>query len=343
MARVAKFAGTPLLMHINGRKVLVTGAAGFIGSHLTEQLVREGCHVRALVHYNSQGSRGNLRFLPSEVVASVEVVAGDTTDPFSVANAVRGCEVVFHLAALIAIPYSYVAPQSYVNTNISGTLHVLQACLEHGVQKIVHTSTSETYGTAVYTPIDEAHPLQGQSPYSASKIGADMLAQSYHRSFSLPVATIRPFNTYGPRQSARAVIPAIISQVLAGRKQVHLGSLTPVRDLTFVKDTVQAFIRVAEADSSIGEVINVGFGKGISIGDLANLIMRLTGVEFEVIRDESRVRPENSEVMQLICANSKATRLMGWQPRFSLQEGLIETIDFVRQNFSAYRPDIYSL
>lgn len=330
-------------MHINRGKILVTGAAGFIGSHLTEQLVREGCQVRALVHYNSQGSRGNLRFLPSDLLGSVEIVQGDLTDPFSIAKAVQGCGVVFHLAALIAIPYSYVAPQSYVNTNISGTLHLLQACLDLGVKKVVHTSTSETYGTAVYTPIDEAHPLQGQSPYSASKIGADMIAQSYYRSFGLPVATIRPFNTYGPRQSARAVIPTIISQSLAGRKQIHLGSLKPVRDLTFVKDTVRGFIRVAEEDSSTGEVINIGCGKGIAIGDLAKLIMRLTGVEFEICRDESRVRPENSEVMQLICSNGKATHLLGWQPRFSLDEGLAETIEFMRHNLDAYRPDIYNL
>ncbi|MDP9263643.1 MAG: SDR family NAD(P)-dependent oxidoreductase [Acidobacteriota bacterium] len=330
-------------MQLKGKQVVVTGAAGFIGSHLAEQLVQEGCRVRALVHYNSQKRLGNLQFLPRDVLGSIEVVAGDVTDPFNTNKVVQGAEIVFHLAALIAIPYSYVAPQSYVNTNVLGTLHVLQACLDHGVKKVVHTSTSETYGTAVYTPIDEGHPLQGQSPYSASKIGADMVAQSYYRSFDLPVATIRPFNTYGPRQSARAVIPTIISQILAGRKQVHLGSLTPVRDLDFVKDTVRGFIKVAEADASVGEVINVGFGKGISIGELAALIATLVGTEVEIVRDPARVRPEKSEVMQLICANGKAKHLVGWEPHYSLQDGLNETIAFTQQNPDLYRPEIYNL
>jgi NAD dependent epimerase/dehydratase len=330
-------------MQLKGKQVVVTGAAGFIGSHLAEHLAQAGCRVRALVHYNSRESRGNLRFLPRDVLDSIEIVAGDITDPFNASKAVRGGEIVFHLAALIAIPYSYIAPQSYVNTNVLGTLHVLQACLDHGVKKVVHTSTSETYGTAVYTPIDEAHPLQGQSPYSASKIGADMVAQSYHRSFDLPVATIRPFNTYGPRQSARAVIPTIISQVLAGRKQVHLGSLTPVRDLNFVKDTVRGFVKVAEADASVGEVINVGFGKGISIGELASLITTLVGTEAEIVRDPARVRPDKSEVMQLICANGKAKRLVDWEPHYSLQDGLKETIAFIQQNPDFYRPEIYNL
>lgn len=330
-------------MELKGKSVLVTGAGGFIGSHLVERLVREGCHVRALVHYNSQGSIGNLRFVAQEALEQVEVIKGDVTDPFSARNSVRGCDVVFHLASLIAIPYSYAAPQSYVNTNVLGTLHVLQACLDCKVQKVVHTSTSETYGTAIYAPIDEVHPLQGQSPYSASKIGADMIAQSYFRSFGLPVATIRPFNTYGPRQSARAVIPTIISQLLAGRTQLRLGALTPVRDLNFVADTVNGFVKMAISDASTGEVINVGFGQGITIGALAGLIKDLTGSMAEIVQDEKRFRPENSEVMQLICANSKAKRLIGWEPQYSLRQGLAEAIEFVQCHPECSNPDIYSV
>lgn len=330
-------------MKIKGRQVLVTGASGFIGSHLTEQLVQEGCKVRALIHYNSQGSRGNLRYLGKDIADEIEVVAGDITDPFSVSKAVRGCDIVFHLAALIAIPYSYVAPQSYVNTNISGTNFILQACQQHTVTKVVHTSTSEAYGTAVYTPIDEAHPLQAQSPYSASKIGADMIAMSYHRSFNLQVATIRPFNTYGPRQSARAVIPTIISQILAGKKQVKLGSLTPVRDLTFVKDTVRGFIGLAESDKSAGEVTNVGYGRGITIGNLALMIKDMMGVNVEIVHDQERVRPECSEVLELICANRKARHLMDWEPQYTLEQGLEQTIVFIRENLAVYHPDVYDL
>jgi NAD dependent epimerase/dehydratase len=324
-------------------KVLVTGAGGFIGSHLVEQLVRRGDQVRALVHYNSRNNWGCLEFLPEVVKSNLEVVSGDVTDPFGVRKAVEGCETVFHLAALIGIPYSYLAPQSYVNTNVLGTLNVMQACLDCKVMKVVHTSTSETYGTAIYTPIDERHPLQGQSPYSASKIGADMIAESYCRSFRLPVATIRPFNTYGPRQSARAVIPAIISQVITGQKQIKLGSLSPIRDLNFVGDTVRAFVQISESARSVGEVINVGYGKGISIGELAKTIADLMGRDVKVVSDAKRVRPENSEVFKLVCANSKAKDLAGWQPSYSLKDGLKETIAFIETHMHLYKADSYNV
>jgi NAD dependent epimerase/dehydratase len=330
-------------MELKGKKVLVTGAGGFIGSHLVERLVAEGCDVRAMVHYNSSGRWGNLELLPQNQKEQLEIIAADITDPFSVQKAVEGCEVVFHLAALIAIPYSYAAPQSYVNVNVAGTLNVLEACRQAGVMKVVHTSTSETYGTAMYTPIDEKHPLQGQSPYSASKIGADKFAESYYCSFNLPVATIRPFNTYGPRQSARAVIPAIISQILSGKSTIKLGSLDPVRDFNFVKDTAEGFIAVATSSRSIGETINVGFGKGITIGDLAQTIVRLIGREVVIECDNERVRPENSEVMELLCDNRKALELTGWQPRYDLESGLRETIDYIEQNLSLYKTDIYNV
>lgn len=330
-------------MDLANRKILVTGAGGFIGSHLVERLVAEGCQVRAMVHYNSGGKWGNLEILPEEVKQQIEVFPGDVTDPFSVHKAVEGCEVVFHLAALIAIPYSYIAPQSYVSTNVTGTLNVMEASRSCGIQKVVHTSTSEAYGTAIYTPIDEKHPLQGQSPYSASKIGADKVAESYFCSFNLPVSTIRPFNTYGPRQSARAVIPTIISQILAGKKTVKLGSLSPVRDFNYVKDTVDGFIKTALSDQSIGEVINVGFGAGITIGELAGLIMEIIGKEVQIVSDDFRVRPENSEVFELICSNSKAKELIDWEPRFALKEGLGETIKFIEKNLSLYKTDIYSI
>lgn len=330
-------------MELKNRRVLVTGAGGFIGSHLVEKLLSMGCQVRAMVHYNSRGDWGNLELLSPELKQSLEVVAGDVADPFSVKNAVVGCDVVFHLAALIAIPYSYVAPQSYVTSNVMGTLNVLQASRECGVAKVVHTSTSETYGTAIYTPINEDHPLQGQSPYSASKIGADKIAESFFLSFNLPVATIRPFNTYGPRQSARAVIPTIISQILDGHKRIKLGSLAPVRDFNFVKDTVEGFICVAASDKSVGELINVGFGKGITIGELVKTIMRLIGKEVEIICEDDRIRPEKSEVMELICDNRKAAALAGWQPRFSLEEGLLETIAFIEKNLNLFKTDIYNV
>ena len=327
---------------MKNKKVLVTGAGGFIGSHLTEELVKSGAKVRALAHYNSRNDWGLIDLLPKEIKQELEVITGDIQDPFMIRKAVKGCAVVFHLAALIAIPYSYIAPESYVNVNIKGTLNVLQACLEEGVEKVVHTSTSETYGTAQYTPIDEKHPLQGQSPYSASKIGADKIAESFYRSFGLPVATTRPFNTYGPRQSARAIIPTIITQALVS-SEVNLGLLTPVRDLTYVKDTVAGFLKVAESDKSVGEVINIGTGCGITIGDLAEKIIGFVGKDVTIVRDEQRVRPEKSEVMQLLCDNRKAKELIGWEPRYALEEGLRGTIKWIKKNLDLYKAGIYNV
>ena len=315
-------------------RVLVTGAGGFIGSHLVETLVREGAEVRAYVHYNSRSDWGHL-------AADVEVVPGDVRDPFSVARAVEGCEVVFHLAALIGIPYSYVAPQSYVETNVAGTVNVLEAARRHGA-RVVHTSTSETYGTARYTPIDEAHPLQGQSPYSASKIGADKMAESYARSFGLPVSVLRPFNTYGPRQSLRAVIPTIMAQALAGGP-VRLGSREPVRDLTFVEDMVAAFLAVTRSDAVDGQPLNAGSGQGISVGALAALILELLGSEAEVAEDPARVRPVDSEVGELVCDASALRATTGWEPRVPLREGLVATADWVRENLERLRPALYHL
>jgi NAD dependent epimerase/dehydratase len=329
-------------MNWQGVKVLVTGAGGFIGSHLTERMVELGADVRGMVHYNSRNNWGLIEVLPKAIQKEIEIFTGDIQDPFSVQKAVSDREVVFHLAALIAIPYSYIAPASYVDTNVKGTLNVMQAGLQANVSKIVHTSTSETYGTAIYTPIDEKHPLQGQSPYSASKIGADKIAESYYLSFNLPVATIRPFNTYGPRQSARAVIPTIISQALT-RDKIKLGSLTPVRDLNYAKDTANGFVKIAEAEATVGKVVNVGFGKGITIGDLAQKIARLLNKELVIEADDARIRPEKSEVMQLICDNQLIKELTGWQPQYTLEQGLLETIEFVRTHQSLYKPDIYNV
>ncbi len=327
---------------MSGTKVLVTGAGGFIGSHLAESLVNDGHDVRALVHYNSRSSWGNLELVPAAQRESMEVVYGDITDPFSVRRAVEGCEVVYHLAALIAIPYSYVAPQSYVQANVSGTLNVLEACRTANVRKMVHTSTSETYGSALYTPMDERHPLQGQSPYSASKIGADKLAESYFRSFNVPVATIRPFNTFGPRQSARAVIPTIISQLLEGRETITLGSLFPIRDLSFVLDTVAGFKAIANSDATSGEVTNIGRGSGISVGDLAALIAQLMDREVRIECDQQRVRPEGSEVDRLISDPSKAQQLLGWTSKYELADGLRQTIDFMTAHRALYKSGIYN-
>ena len=321
---------------------LVTGAGGFIGSHLVERLVRSGASVRALVHYNSRNDWGLLELVAPEIRTELEVVAGDVQDPFSVSRAVSGCSVVYHLSSLIAIPYSYVAPQSYVSTNVLGAVNVMQACREHGVERVVHTSTSECYGTARYAPIDENHPLQGQSPYSASKIGADMIADSYWRSFGVPVVTVRPFNTYGPRQSARAVIPTIISQALEGR-QIRLGSLSPTRDLNYVDDTVDGFVRAAAAAGVVGEVINVGSGREISIGELARLILRTLGRDVPIVVEEQRVRPERSEVGRLLCDASKARKLLGWEPRTSLEDGLAKTIEWLAKHASRYKPSIYNV
>jgi NAD dependent epimerase/dehydratase len=322
--------------------VLVTGAGGFIGSHLVERLVRDGAHVRALVHYNSRNNWGWLEWLPKDVLAEVEVFSGDIQDPFAVRSSVRDQDVVYHLASLIAIPYSYVAPQTYVATNVMGAVNVMQAALAEGVERVVHTSTSECYGTAQYVPIDEKHPLQGQSPYSASKIGADMIAESYWRSFGLPVATIRPFNTYGPRQSARAVIPTIISQALAG-SDVKLGSLTPTRDLNYVDDTVDGFIRVGTSPDAVGQVTNIGSGREISIGELARLILGLMRNSSRIVCDEQRVRPENSEVERLLCNSEKAQRTMNWRPLVTLEDGLQRTIEWVKSHQDRYKPELYNV
>ena len=323
-------------------RVLLTGAGGFIGSHLAEQLVRLGHQVRAFVHYNSANYWHNLEKAPADIIDSIEVVAGDISDPFAVDEAVKGCDTVFHLAALIGIPYSYVAPASYVSTNVGGTLNVLQACRRHEVRRLVHTSTSEAYGTAQYVPIDEKHPLVGQSPYSATKIGADKLVEGYCRSFGLPAVTIRPFNTYGPRQSCRAVIPTIITQALTG-DTLKLGSLAPVRDLTFVADTARGFIAGAQADGAEGQTVNLGVGDGVSIGRLVEMVGDLLGKELKVEQQDVRIRPGGSEVMRLISNNSKAKELLGWEPQVGLNEGLQRTIDYIRENLDEYKPQIYSV
>ncbi len=334
-------------MDLSNQQVLVTGAGGFIGSHLVEALVEKGCKVRAMIKYNSRNDWGNLETLPDAIRDQVEILSGDITDPFFVRQAVKGCEAVFHLAALIGIPYSYIAPQHYVNVNVQGTLNVLEACRSEGVQKLVHTSTSETYGTARYTPIDEAHPLQGQSPYSASKIAADKMAESYYLSFDLPVATIRPFNTFGPRQSARAIIPTIISQALRypeTRQPIKLGSLSPMRDFTFVKDTAQGFIRVAEADNSVGQVINVGSGQTQTIGDTLQLILEILGQpDLPVLTEEQRIRPEKSEVGLLLANNQKANDLLNWSPQYSFREGLALTVEAIQQSLGSYKAGIYNV
>lgn len=328
---------------LQGKRVLVTGATGFIGSHLVQRLVAEGVVVRALAHYRSHPGLHNLEFLTPEELSKVEVLRGDIQDQTFVRRCVAGCDVVFHLAALIAIPYSYLAPASYVATNVHGTLNVLEACRAESIGRMVHTSTSECYGTAQYTPMDEAHPLQGQSPYSATKIGADKLAESYHRSFQLDVVTVRPFNTFGPRQSARAVIPTIISQLLAGSPALKLGALSPVRDLTYVSDTVDGFFRGACAAKVAGEVINLGVGTGISIRDLALLIMGLVGVQVPIETESLRERPNASEVMALVSNNEKAARLLDWRPSVSIEDGLRSTIDFMRVHPELFKPTEYGV
>ncbi|MEK6777820.1 MAG: NAD-dependent 4,6-dehydratase LegB, partial [bacterium] len=321
-------------MDIKGKKILVTGSDGFIGSHLNEELVRRGGNVRAFVLYNSFNSWGWLDHTSTDIKNSLDVFAGDIRDPFGVKKAMEGCDVVFHLAALIAIPYSYHSPHAYVDTNVKGTLNVVQAARELGVDKVIHASTSEVYGTARFVPITEDHPLQGQSPYSASKIGADQIAMSYYKSFNTPVAIIRPFNTYGPRQSARAVIPTVISQIANGKKEIQLGSLHPTRDFNYIEDTVRGFISIAESDATIGEVINIGSNFEISIGDTVNLIAQIMGVDIEIQTDEQRLRPDNSEVERLWADNSKAKRLAGWQPEFSGLEGFKRGLERTVQWFT---------
>ncbi len=321
-----------------GRRVLVTGAGGFIGSHLVERLVGSGAQVRAFVRYTSNGGWGWLD--RSEVKQELDVVLGDVRDAESVQAAVDGVEVVFHLAALIAIPYSYTAPLSYVRTNVEGTLNVLQAARKAGVARVVHTSTSEVYGTALRVPIDENHPLQGQSPYSASKIGADKLAESFFLSYGLPVATIRPFNTYGPRQSARAIVPTIVTQALTSA-EIRLGNLAPTRDLTFVEDTADAFVRIAGRAETVGQVVNVGTGSEISVGDLAQLVLRLIDRELPIVTDDERTRPEGSEVERLCADAGRARELAGWEPSRTLESGLAETIAWIAENLDRYRLGVY--
>lgn len=330
-------------MDLRGKKVLVTGAEGFIGSHLTETLVQLGADVTALVQYNSFNNWGWIDTFDKEVLNSIKVETGDIRELDGMNRIIKGQEVVFHLAALIAIPYSYLSPMAYVRTNVEGTTNVLEACRSHDVQKIIHTSTSETYGTALYVPIDEKHPMQGQSPYSASKIGADKMAESFYRSFNMPIATLRPFNTYGPRQSARAVIPTIISQILAGKNEIKLGSLSPTRDFNFVKDTAEAFIKVAESDRTIGEVINAGSNYEITIGDTVKKIIDIIGKDVKIICDEERIRPEKSEVNRLWADNTKIKELTDWTPKYSIDEGLAETVAWIKENMKHYKPDIYNV
>ena len=325
------------------KKVLVTGADGFIGSHLTELLVEKGYEVRAFAFYNSFNTWGWLDALPPSIMDHVEVFTGDIRDPNGVREAMRGCSAVFHLAALIAIPFSYHSPDSYVDTNIKGTLNVLQAARDLGTQRVLVTSTSEVYGTARYVPIDEGHPYQGQSPYSATKIGADRLAESFYRSFSLPVTIVRPFNTYGPRQSARAVIPTIITQLLAGKAEIKLGALTPTRDFNYVKDTANGFYRIFQSDKTIGEEINICTQEEISIGELAEELIRQINPAAKIVCDEERLRPEKSEVNRLLGCNEKIRRLTDWAPRYTLEQGLEETISFFRKNLGGYKSDIYNI
>lgn len=329
---------------MKGVKVLITGADGFIGSHLAELMVAAGYDVRAFVYYNSFNTWGWLDTLDKMIMNNIEVIAGDIRDPYAVRQAVFNCDAVLHLAALIAIPFSYVAPDAYVDTNIKGTLNVLQACRERQTRVLV-TSTSEVYGTAQYVPIDERHPYQGQSPYSATKIGADRLAESFYRSFELPVTIVRPFNTYGPRQSARAIIPTIITQLQAGYKEIRLGSLTPTRDLNYVKDTANGFLSILKNDNTIGEEINIATEQEVSMGDLAKEIMAQTGREARIVCDEQRLRPEKSEVERLLGCNKKIIRLTRWQPKYTFAQGVAETIEWFKTpgNINRYKPEIYNV
>lgn len=325
------------------KKVLVTGADGFIGSHLTESLLEKGYDVKAFTYYNSFNTWGWLDTLPKEKLDQIEVFSGDIRDPNGVRESMKGVDQVFHLAALIAIPFSYHSPDSYVDTNIKGTLNILQAARDLGTEKIMVTSTSEVYGTAQYVPIDEKHPFQGQSPYSATKIGADRLAESFYRSFNLPVAIVRPFNTFGPRQSARAVIPTIITQLLAGKEEIKLGSLTPTRDFNYVKDTAAGFIAIAESDKTIGQEINIATQREISIGDLAKEIIAQINPDAKIVCDEQRLRPEKSEVNRLLGANAKIKELTDWKQQYTFEQGIAETIAWIRQNMATYKTDIYNV
>lgn len=324
-------------------KVIVTGADGFIGSHLTEELVRQGYDVKAFVYYNSFNNWGWLDTTPKDILKEIEIFPGDIRDPNGVREAMKGRDAIFHLAALIAIPFSYHSPDAYVDTNIKGTLNVLQAARNLETSRVLVTSTSEVYGTAQYVPIDESHPYQGQSPYSATKIGADRLAESFYRSFELPVTIVRPFNTYGPRQSARAVIPTIITQLLAGKEEIRLGALTPTRDFNFVLDTANGFIEMFKSDRTIGQEINIATQNEISIGELAEELIRQINPAAKIVCDEERLRPEKSEVNRLLGANAKIRELTDWEPKYTFQEGLAATIEFLRNNLYKYKPDIYNV
>lgn len=324
-------------------KVLVTGADGFIGSHLTETLLKEGHEVKAFVYYNSFNTWGWLDTLPPHILKEIEIFSGDIRDPNGVREAVRGVDQLYHLAALIAIPFSYHSPDTYVDTNVKGTLNVLQAAKDRGVSRILVTSTSEVYGTAQYVPIDEEHPFQGQSPYSATKIGADRLAEAFYKSFCLPVTIVRPFNTYGPRQSNRAIIPTIITQLLSGKEYIKLGSLSPTRDFNYVMDTVNGFIEIAKSDKTIGEEINIASQKEVTIGQLAQFLIDQINPNASIVCDEQRLRPEKSEVNRLLGSNFKIKQLTNWEECYTLQSGLLETIDFFKNNLHRYKPDIYNL
>ncbi|OUP25718.1 NAD-dependent 4,6-dehydratase LegB [Gemmiger sp. An194] len=323
--------------------VMVTGADGFIGSHLTEELVRKGEKVKAFCYYNSFGTWGWLDTLPKEIKNEIEVFMGDIRDPNGVRYAMEGQDIVYHLAALIAIPFSYHSPDSYVDTNIKGTLNVLNAARQVGTKRLLVTSTSEVYGTAQYVPIDEKHPYQGQSPYSATKIGADRLAESFYRSFDLPVTIVRPFNTYGPRQSARAVIPTIITQLLTGATEIKLGSLTPTRDFNYVKDTAAGFMALAGCEAAIGQEVNIATGEEHSIGDLANELIRQINPEAKIVCDEQRLRPEKSEVNRLLGDSTKIRSMTDWKPQYTFEQGLAATIEFLKNNLDRYKPDVYNL
>ena len=332
-------------MPLKGKNIFITGADGFIGSHLTERLVELGANVKAMVYYNSFNNWGWLDSIPNEILNEIDIIQGDIRCPQTVKNAMKDVDQVFHLAALIAIPYSYQSPDSYVDTNIKGTLNVLNGAKELDTEKILITSTSEVYGTAKYIPIDENHPFQGQSPYSASKIGADRLAESFYRSFNLPVTIVRPFNTYGPRQSARAVIPTIITQLLSGKNEIKLGSLSPTRDFNYVSDTVEGFIEIAKSDKTIGEEINIATQKEISIGEMAEEIIHQINPDAKIISDNIRVRPANSEVERLLGSNEKIKRLTDWAPQYSLKKGISETIKWFsrKENLSQYKSNLYNI
>ena len=332
-------------MELKGKKVLVTGADGFIGSHLVERLLEEGCKVKAFALYNSFNSWGWLDTLSKEKLSQIEVFTGDVRDPNGVRIAMKDCQVVFHLAALIAIPYSYHSPDNYVDTNVKGTLNILQAARDLNIEKILVTSTSEVYGTALYVPIDEKHPRQGQSPYSATKIGADAMAESFFRSFNLPVTIVRPFNTFGPRQSARAVFPTIITQLLDGATEIKLGSLHPTRDFLFVKDTADAFVEIAKADASVGEEINIATAQEISIGELAEMLVKKINPAAKILTDDQRLRPEKSEVERLLGSNEKISRLTKWKPKHSFEQAVDLTIEWFKNpdNRKSYKSNLYNV